>query len=258
MKIIKLSVICAAVILLMTSAAYMTRKRPIDAKLPDKPQKGIAVLELFTSEGCSSCPPAEELLERMQKETEGKRVYIMAYHVDYWDRLGWKDKFSDAVFSKRQYWYNSKFTSQVYTPQLIVNGTHEFVGSDEESIRRSINEAVSLPEPYPISVNAHQEAGVISIDYQLKDKPANAQLLIAVVQKHAATNVKTGENEGKTLSHVQIVRSIHTFNIPQQGAAGHQSIAAMAASNPQELEVICLIQNSLTGEIINAARASIK
>ena len=113
--------------------------------LPDKSEtvkaeeKGFAVLELFTSEGCSSCPPADELLAKIQMESEGKPIYIVAYHVDYWDRLGWKDMFSNADYSKRQTQYGQWLhTSSIYTPQLIVNGKAEFVGSNELAIRGAI------------------------------------------------------------------------------------------------------------------------
>jgi hypothetical protein len=106
--------------------------------------KGFAVLELFTSEGCSSCPPADELLAKIQKEAQGKDIYLLAYHVDYWDRLGWKDVFSNADYSKRQEQYGRWFnSSQIYTPQLIVNGKAEFVGSNEAAIRNAISDQLS-------------------------------------------------------------------------------------------------------------------
>ncbi len=122
--------------------------------LPDKSEtriaeeKGFAVLELFTSEGCSSCPPADELLAKIQKESEGKSIYILAYHVDYWDRLGWKDMFSSADYSKRQTQYGQWLhKSSVYTPQLIVNGKAEFVGSSESAIREAIAAQLDLKSP---------------------------------------------------------------------------------------------------------------
>ena len=101
--------------------------------------KGFAVVELFTSEGCSSCPPADELVARIEKESKDKPVYILAYHVDYWNRLGWKDQFSSADFSKRQNEYaNYLHLESVYTPQIVVNGKKEFVGSEEGTLRNVI------------------------------------------------------------------------------------------------------------------------
>lgn len=256
MKTIKLSAICAAVILLLTSAAYISH-------YPSAPQKtvklntgkGFAVLELFTSEGCSSCPPADELMARIQKEAGNKPVYVLAYHVDYWDRTGWKDVFSNPGFSKRQYWYNSKFTSQVYTPQLILNGSTEFVGSDEREIKNTLASDLNGTTANTLALQAQQQSGKLTIRYQLDGEPTRAELVIAIVQKHAVSRVKAGENEGRTLSHAQIVRSLNTFRIAPQGQ-GTENITLPAAFDAQNWEVIGLVQNTKTGEILNAARAN--
>mgnify|MGYP003582413840 CR=1 FL=1 len=92
---------------------------------------GFVVLELFTSEGCSSCPPADELLAKVQRQAGNQPVYVLSYHVDYWDHQGWRDVFSNADYSKRQYDYATKLGTRIYTPQVVVNGKTEFVGSDE-------------------------------------------------------------------------------------------------------------------------------
>src|SRR6187402_1594915 len=100
------------------------------AKLATTTNNGFAVVELYTSEGCSSCPPADELVSKIQKESNGQPVYILAFHVDYWNRLGWKDVFGDAAYSKRQNDYAQYLKlPSVYTPQIVVNGKKEFVGS---------------------------------------------------------------------------------------------------------------------------------
>ncbi|MBW8688257.1 DUF1223 domain-containing protein [Chitinophaga rhizophila] len=92
-------------------------------------------MELFTSEGCSGCPQADELIGRIEKESENRRLYVMAYHVDYWDGQGWKDRFSDHAFSLRQQMYAAGMgLSGVYTPQLIINGTSQYIGSDEHAV----------------------------------------------------------------------------------------------------------------------------
>lgn len=256
MKMIKLSAICAAVVLVLTSAVYVNRQQTTKHKPANfNTGKGFAVLELFTSEGCSSCPPADELMERIQKEAGDKPVYVLAYHVDYWDRLGWKDVFSNPNFSKRQYWYNRKFTSQVYTPQLILNGSKEFVGSDEREIKNTLANALTGTPSTTLSLQAQQQAGRLHIQYQLTAKPTEGQLVIAIVQKHAVSRVKAGENEGRTLSHAQIVRSLSTFRIAPQGQ-GNESIALPAGFDIQNWEVIGLIQNPETGEILSATRAA--
>jgi hypothetical protein len=255
MKMIKISAICASVVLLLSSAIVISKQsssQPKGARFTAG--KGFAVLELFTSEGCSSCPAADELLERIQKEAGDKPVYVLAYHVDYWDRLGWRDIFSKSDFSKRQYWYNHQFTSQVYTPQLILNGSSEFVGSDEQGIKSALANALTGKAVVALTLQVKQQAHNLNIKYETGGMPAGGQLVIAVVQKHAVNRVKAGENEGRTLSHAQIVRNLSTFPILLQGQ-GSESIPLPAGFDAHTWEVIGLIQNPETGEIISAARA---
>src|SRR5476649_2001101 len=115
-------------------AAIITQAFIKDKKTVSPENKGFAVIELFTSEGCSSCPPADALVAKVQKESADKPVYILAFHVDYWNRLGWKDAFSSAEYSYRQSQYARWLKlSSVYTPQIVVNGHTEFVGSEEGS-----------------------------------------------------------------------------------------------------------------------------
>jgi len=93
--------------------------------------KSAIVLELFTSQGCSSCPPADALLEEIREQYKGENVFVLSYHVDYWNRLGWKDPFSDEKYSDYQRIYGQQFNSRsIYTPQLVVNGSEHFTGSN--------------------------------------------------------------------------------------------------------------------------------
>ncbi|MBB5395261.1 thioredoxin family protein [Mucilaginibacter sp. AK015] len=257
MKMLKLSAICAAVVLLSTSAAYVDRQH-LNKRKPMNfdSGNGFAVLELFTSEGCSSCPPAEALLERIQKEAGDKPVYILAYHVDYWNRLGWKDVFSSPEFSKRQYWYNSKFTSEVYTPQLIVNGKTEFVGSDEGAIRKNLTSALNEKATATLALQGLQKTNSITVHYKLTGQPLQGQLVIALVQKHGVSQVKAGENEGRILQHAQIVRQFSTFPLATDGQ-GSQTIALPAGFDSENWEMIGFVQNTGTGEISAAGKTTV-
>src|ERR1700761_5494846 len=116
--------------------------------------KGFAVVELFTSEGCSSCPEADELIARVQQRDRDLPVYVLAYHVDYWDRLGWKDAFSDAAYTDRQKRYASwlKVTS-IYTPQVVVNGQTEFVGSESIALTNAIKTALQQTHEVQVSLS---------------------------------------------------------------------------------------------------------
>jgi hypothetical protein len=167
------------------------------------------LLELFTSQGCSSCPSAEKLVERtlLDAQKSGKKVFVLSYHVDYWDRLGWKDPFSQAQFTQRQYdyakWLNS---ANVYTPQIVVNGTDEFVGSDAKKMAKTLDklsDGVSKINFQFANINWNNE--VVDLDINLSELPKNSQLNVALVNKNTETNIQRGENEGRKLTGVNVV-----------------------------------------------------
>jgi hypothetical protein len=219
--------------------------------------KGFAVLELFTSEGCSSCPPADELLAKIQKEGQGKDIYLLAYHVDYWDRLGWKDIFSNADYSKRQEQYGRWFnSSQIYTPQLIVNGKTEFVGSNEAAIRNAISDQLSTKANVNLVLHAQQDGEGLKVHYQASNVVKGSNLLIAVVQKNAQTKVERGENAGSTLSHVQIVRKVQNEPLSTTGE-GSSIVELPNGFDAQNWEVLGLIQDQSNGEILGVAKADL-
>lgn len=218
--------------------------------------KGFAVIELFTSEGCSSCPPADDLVSRIQKEYKEQPVYILSFHVDYWDKLGWKDSFSSAAFSSRQRNYaNYLKISSVYTPQIVVNGKTEFVGSEEGTLRNAIKTNLQKASSAQLALNiVKTDQGKVTIHYQTEGNENNTVLLLAVVEKWAQTSVRAGENKGRNLSHVQIVRNLQSFTI-KNNKTGIESIALPATYNAQNIEIIGVLQNTTTGEITAATKA---
>lgn len=219
---------------------------------------GFAVVELFTSQGCSSCPPAEELVARVEKESAGKPVYILAFHVDYWNHQGWKDVFSDHDFTKRQYQYASWLkTETVYTPQIVVNGKKEFVGSQEATLNDAISSGINKTFPASLALNATLSANKITLNYQAKGAGNASDLQLALVQKLAQTSVKRGENAGRVLTHVQIVRQIQSENLSSTGT-GHAQIALPAGFDAKNWEVIGFLQNRNTGEILAAGKTDFK
>lgn len=218
--------------------------------------KGFAVIELFTSEGCSSCPPADELVARIQKEDKDKPVYILAFHVDYWNRLGWKDVFSSADYSKRQNQYAGWLNLQsVYTPQIVVNGKKEFVGSEEGTLRNAITAGLRSNPAASLTLNTQKGQDHITVQYRATGTEKNSDLLLALVQKAAQTKVQRGENGGRTLSHVQIVRKIQSQPL-NAGGNGNTTIALPQGANQGDWEVIGLVQNKTNGEILAAAKAN--
>jgi hypothetical protein len=214
---------------------------------------GFAVVELFTSEGCSSCPPADELVAKILKEDQNKEVYILAYHVDYWNHLGWKDPFSSAQYSDRQRHYAQLLRLEgVYTPQIVVNGRTEFVGSNDGNLRNAIRLGLAKAGNDELTLNkANIEGGQLKLQYQTKGT-ANRELVIAIVQKAAQTNVKSGENGGHVLSHVNIVRALNTIDLKQQ--SGNAAVKLPQGYNAQGYEVIGFLQNTATGEILSAQK----
>jgi hypothetical protein len=258
MKTIK--ILSTAIILLAAAFATAAFRGTMPNTTSTKPlaeSKGFAVVELFTSEGCSSCPPADAAIAKIEKESAGKPIYILAYHVDYWNRLGWKDAFSSAEFSHRQnvyaHWLN---ISQVYTPQAIVNGCKEFVGSEEGTLRKAISTGLTTGAKATLSLDGLKIAGgKASLKYRTEGTGANTALVLALVEKNATTAVKAGENNGRTLAHVQIVTKLQqiTLNGDKNGEAGIELPKNFTAQN---FEVIAFVQDTQHGGILAAQRAA--
>jgi hypothetical protein len=163
---------------------------------------GTAVVELFTSEGCSSCPPADALLSEIAAEgTPG--VILLELHVDYWDRLGWPDPWADKRFSDRQRRYGERF-DQVYTPQMVVNGETQLVGSDRPLARAMIAKALAAPQT-ELVVDARREGSVITA--KAAGAPVGTTLVAAIVEDGLSSDVQRGENPGAKLRHDRVVRA---------------------------------------------------
>ncbi len=170
----------------------------------------LVLVELFTSEGCSSCPPADKLLaEFYAKQPVGEVTIVpMAFHVDYWDRLGWKDPFGDAAYSRRQRAYAGLLKSDsVYTPQMIVNGRIGFVGSDRGAARNAIEGArKDAPVRIEVAPVLKEDEVVLTLTMQ-GELASDALLWAAVVEDALESEVTRGENRGKRLTHQAVVRS---------------------------------------------------
>lgn len=220
-------------------------------------KNGFAVLELFTSEGCSSCPPADELMGQFQKELGNKPVYILSYHVDYWDRDGWKDIFSNPNYTKRQYDYARWLQKEpIYTPQLIINGRTDYIGSQEKSIRTGVAKALSKPATVNLDLTAQKSRSWAVVKYKVSGNARNTVLVLALVQKSAKSNVKRGENEGKLLSHYQVVRNTinQRLTIDEKGTT---NLYFPKNFNAQSTEIIGFVQDSKTGAILGATKINL-
>lgn len=212
-----------------------------------------SVVELFTSEGCSSCPSADKLVAMAQNEFNDKTI-VLSYHVDYWDRLGWKDPFSKSVNSERQRQYAQHLNLEsVYTPQAIVNGKTEFVGSNKSALWNALNNYKSSGNIFIETEMPMVKNQQLSVKYNYPVLKPNEMLLFELVLKNATTQVKRGENGGATLSHINIVQDIVQKN-ESKGTAIFNLPANFVKEN---YLIVAFIQNTVSFEITNAKKIAI-
>ncbi len=214
----------------------------------------IAVIELFTSQGCSSCPPADKLLSKtlVEAREEGSKIFALSYHVDYWNRLGWADPFSNKKYSDRQNMYASVLNpGTVYTPQMIVNGTQEFVGSDENKLDNALKEALQQNSDaafknFVITTNPEKP---VQVQYELEGDFQNCNVLIALVSLKETTEVKRGENSGRTLENENVVRELVSAKAGPSGEINLRSANSIIKNNAA---IVGFIQQSDNLKIIGA------
>lgn len=246
-----LTIRAAAWLLMAAWSLSFSGHRP---RLQPAPPTGFALVEWFTSEGCSSCPPADALMARLLAENRSQ-VILLGYHVDYWNHLGWKDRFSSPVYSQRQRWYAGKLgLTTVYTPQAIVNGRVELVASRESDLRHEIDEALTIPAKAKINLSADPSGSDKLVVKAVVEGVREGQLLLALVQKSAAVQVEAGENEGSRLQHVQIVRELRSFSLAKQQQVEYL-FSVPAGLEPGQLRVVGLVESRDSG-VIGASQVS--
>lgn len=218
--------------------------------------KGFAIVELFTSEGCSSCPPADELMAKLQRENSDKNIYFLAFHVDYWDRLGWKDQFSSAEFTKRQQHYQDWLNLYVmYTPQFIINGTAEFAGYNEIALSQKIADALETKQTDKLELTAHSDKDLIAVHFKINSVQKGRKLFIATILRKGISKVELGENKGNTLNYVQIVKDLKSYTLAEK--EGNLTISKPENFNATNWQLIGFIQNISTGKISTTKKADL-
>lgn len=193
------------------------------------------VLELFTSQGCSSCPPADALLGELARQPN---VFALAFHVDYWNRLGWPDPFATRAWTDRQRTYARQLGTEVYTPALVVNGAAMVVGSNRGAVARAMRDATDLP----VSLTLRRDGAhlLATIDRP----PPDASLALAVYDPERVTEVRAGENGGRKLREFQIVRELR----PLAGVSGTVRLTGIDAT-----QGAVLVLRDAAGRMIGAA-----
>ncbi len=214
------------------------------------------LLELFTSEGCSSCPPADKLLQSLDKSqpVPTADLIVLSEHVDYWNHGGWSDPYSSASFTNRQREYADKLgLESVYTPQLIVDGTAELVGSNAVQARSEIVKAVeSMKAPISLS-HVVRDGDHVSVHLDLPSLPAHkgkATIYLALADNEDRSQVANGENAGRSLTHVAVVRVL--MPVGTFGAAGFSKDLTIPVkfSNQSGLRVVAFVQDQTSRKVL--------
>jgi hypothetical protein len=240
-----------------TSSAAMTRT-PV-------------VIELFTSEGCSSCPPADALLQKLQSQqpVAGAEIIALEEHVDYWNHDGWVDPYSSPDWTRRQVDYGSVFKNDPYTPQAVVDGHSQFLGSNVGDAQRVIEGAAH---------EAKADVMITSKDPDAKDLrhfsvsvgklPANAtgdvaEIWLAVTEDGLHSSVSKGENSGRVLTHIATLRSLRKIGIAHATATpvsftGDTAVKFDPRWNPDNVRITVFVQKKKSREILGAASTKIK
>ncbi len=214
--------------------------------------KNYVLVELFTSEGCSSCPPADKVLARLEAEQPVENVEIipLALHVDYWDYLGWKDEFSSAAYSSRQTGYADKFKlDAIYTPQMIVDGAKQFTGSQFETAVNSIKETAKIKKA---AIEMAVEENNLKIE--ISDLPSHdaAYIWFVITEDNLETNVKRGENSGRKLPHTAVVREMKLLDTLAENAKSFSvshNFTIQPAWQKKNLNLIVFVQGQNSKQI---------
>lgn len=166
----------------------------------------LLLVELFTSQGCSSCPPADAILAKMSERTD---MVVLGWHVDYWDSQGWADPFAISAASARQRDYQSAFHKQeIYTPQMVIDGTVAIPGNNQDVVVQTLNLVRSKKAIGPVVTLTRQRSNALSIDISGATIESKGVVWLALYETSRTVEVKRGENRGRTILDVNIVREV--------------------------------------------------
>ena len=233
--------------------------------VPEAKGRTPVLVELFTSEGCSSCPPADRFLEKLDRQpVAGAEMIVLSEHVDYWNHIGWKDPYSARVYSERQSAYAKRFgLDSVYTPQMVVDGSTEFVGSNPSLADQAFAKALSVPK-MPISLSSVSVGNPNSVRAHVEieaPQPSagsrTAEVYAVLALDRAESNVSAGENAGHRLTHVSVARSLMKIGDlkPGQSFAHDIEMKLEPVSGPRNLRLIVFVQEARQGQVLGVALA---
>lgn len=236
---------------------------PAEPSRNDTPRNPVLV-ELFTSEGCSSCPPADALLERLDRsqQVSGADLIVLSEHVDYWNDIGWKDPYSSHEYSERQSAYAAQFgLGSIYTPQMIVDGHFEFVGSDEPRAKEAIQNATKVTKT-PVSISSRLSDEKMTV-FHIETGPLpssstaeSAGIFLAIADDSDESHVTRGENAGRTLKHVAVLRRLIRIGTVDKSAGFSREMKLdLNGKNQRNLRVAVIVQEADAGRVWGAGFA---
>lgn len=222
------------------------------AKGPEE-DVGFAVVELFTSQGCSGCPPADDLLAQLDAEAEDN-IYTLSFHVTHWDHLGWRDPYARESYNQRHEDYAGALKDKLYTPQMVINGQHSFSGSDERTARATIDAVLKVDPEVSVYVDEVVGKRRVKVNYSLEGDIRRLDLNIAVVERWRENNINRGENKGRQSGHVNVVRVMKTVRAKESGTV---TLRIPDDLDPSDLRLFVYVQDPGERDILGASEASI-
>ena len=229
------------------------------AQASDSPPAGILV-ELFTSEGCSSCPPADELLRTLDERRNVLKteIVVLGEHVDYWDGTGWRDRFSSREYTDRQAEYARRLGSrEPYTPQMVVDGKQELLGNNGHLLQAALEKAATQSKASVLIREADVDGSELKVKLEVGALPPGhkrGELFVAVADNSDETPVKGGENSGRELRHVAVLRSLQ--KVAKAGEEGLQKDFTLHLPkdlNKDNLRVVAFVQESGNAAVLGSA-----
>lgn len=238
--------------LILLSIVVVWTNLPAEAQTATAGERIPVIVELFTSEGCSSCPPADAVLSELEKSqpVANAQIITLGEHVDYWNYLGWSDPFSNAIFSQRQQAYSQSLGSNTYTPQMVVNGRAEFNGGDAHKAAATITRAIREPRAkLTLTSGANAKIAVTTTAIPAGVDVTNLQVVLALTENNLSSNVVRGENAGRVLKHRTVVRSLKVIGTPAKAEA---NLTFDKNWKRENLQIVAFLQDSKNHRIYGA------
>ena len=240
-------------LMFLLAAALFSSSTPLSRQNPSP-----ILVELFTSEGCSSCPPADRLLQKLDQSQPiaGAQIIVLSEHVDYWNSIGWKDPYSSEFSSKRQSAYASHFgLNSIYTPQMVVDGATEFVGSDAALARSALQKAQAKEKLAVRFSSISIDKGELRAHIETDAASGKGEVFLALALNRAESDVSRGENSGRHLTHVAVLQRLEKVGSLEQGSVFSRDISLPLpkGANPSNLRVVAFVQEVDQGKVLGAA-----